>query len=155
MATYNKFNSFVEDLAEKVHNLGSDTIMVLLTNTAPVAGDTVVDTVSTPCIVKASSNGNEIAAGNGYTKKGNQASVSSSAQSSGTYKLVLSDPATWTASGGTIGPFRYAVMFNDTGGAGATRPVIAWWDYGSSITLQIGETFTVDLDGTNGVLTIA
>jgi hypothetical protein len=154
MSAFNKFNQFVEDLAKKVHNLNADTLMVLLTNTAPVAGDTIVDTTTTPCTVKSTSNAVEVAAGNGYTKKGNAAAFSSGAQTSGTYKLVLADPTLWTASGGTIGPFRYAVLYNDSGATSATRPVIGWWDYGSSVTLQIGETFTVDLDGTNGVLTL-
>lgn len=154
MAAYNKFNCFVEDVAEKVHNLGTDAFFVLLTNTAPVAGDTVVDTVTTPCTVKATSLGVEVAAGNGYTKKGNSAAITSSAQTAGAYKLVLADPATWTAAGGTIGPFRYAVLFNDTAGAAATRPVVGWWDYGSAVTLAIGETFTVDFDAGTGVLTI-
>jgi hypothetical protein len=155
MSAYNKFNQFVEDLAKKVHNLNSDTLMVLLTNTAPNAADTVVDTTTTPCTVKSTSNATELAAGNGYTKKGNAAAFSSGAQTGGTYKLVLADPTTWTASGGTMGPFRYAVLFNDSSATTATRGVIAWWDYGSSVTLNSGETFTVDLDGTNGTLTIA
>ena len=142
MATFNKFNQFVEDLAEKVHNLGADTLKILLTNTAPIASNAVKADLT------------EISAGNGYTAGGNSAAVSSSAQSSGTYKLVLSDPATWTASGGTIGPFRYAVLYNDTPTSPAD-PLIGYWDYGSAITLQIGETFTVDLDATNGVLTIS
>ena len=154
MATFTKFNSFVEDVAEKKLDLSADTLMVLLTNTAPVAGDTIVDTTSTPCIVKSTSNATEVAAGNGYTKKGNQATISSSAQSGGLYKLVLADPATWTASGGTIGPFRYVVLYDDTAGAAASRPVIGFWDYGSSITLQIAETFVADMDPTTGVLTL-
>jgi hypothetical protein len=154
MSAFNKFNQFVEDLAKKVHNLNSDSIMVLLTNTAPVAGDTVVDTTTTPCTVKATSNAVEVAAGNGYTKGGNAAAFTSGAQTSGTYKLVLADPTLWTAAGGTIGPFRYAVVYNNTGGTSATRPVIGWYDYGSSVTLAIGETFTVDLDQTNGLLTL-
>lgn len=140
MASFIKFNQFVEDLAEKVHNLGADTMKVYLTNTAP---DAAADAVKADLA--------EISAGNGYTAGGNTAAGSSSAQSSGTYKLVLSDPTTWTASGGTIGPFRYAVLYNDTT---ADDRLIGAWDYGSSITLQIGETFTADLDGTNGVLTI-
>jgi hypothetical protein len=155
MATFNKFNQFVEDLAEKVHNLGSDTMKILLTNTAPNVADTHVDTVLTPCVVEGTSNAAEIAAGNGYTKGGNQATAGTSAQTSGTYKLVLNDPTAWTAAGGTIGPFQYAVLYNETGGAAATRPVIGWWNYGSAVTLQIGESFTVDLDAANGVLTIA
>ena len=139
MAVQNKFNSFVEAVAEKVHNLGADTFKVMLTNTAPVATNTVkADLV-------------EIAAGNGYTAGGNTAAVVSSAQTAGTYKLTLADPAVWTAAGGTIGPFRYSVIYNDTA---TNKELIGWWDYGSSITLNIGETFTVDLDQTNGLLTL-
>lgn len=140
MAAFNKFNSFVEALAEKVHNLGSDTLKVMLTNTAPVATNSVKADLT------------EISAGNGYTAGGNTASVTSSAQTSGTYKLVLGDPATWTASGGSIGPFRYAVLYNDTA---TNKELIGWWDYGSSITLASGESFAVDFDPTTGVLTLA
>jgi len=140
MAAFNKFNSFVEALAEKVHNLGSDTLKVMLTNTAPVATNTV------------KANLTEISTGNGYTAGGNTASVTSSAQTSGTYKLVLGDPATWTATGGSIGPFRYAVLYNDTA---TNDELIGWWDYGSSITLASGESFAVDFDPTTGVLTLA
>ena len=155
MASFSKFNQFVEDLGKALHDFPNDSLLVLLTNTAPNAADTVVDTTTGTCTVKSTSNAAEIAAGNGYTKKGNSAAASAWSQSSGTAKLVRADPATWTASGGTIGPFRYAVLFNDSKGTTSTRPVIGYWDYGSSVTLQAGETFTVDLDGTNGVLTIA
>ena len=140
MAAFNKFHAFVEALAEKKHDLGADTLKVLLTNTAPVATNSVKADLT------------EISAGNGYTAGGNSAGVSSSSQTSGTYKLVLADPATWTASGGTIGPFRYAVLYNDTA---ASDDLIGWWDYGSSVTLADGETFKVDFDPTNGVLTLA
>ncbi len=140
MAAFNKFNSFVEALAEKVHNLGSDTLKVMLTNTAPVATNSIKTNIT------------EISAGNGYTAGGNTASVTSSAQTSGTYKLVLGDPATFTASGGSIGPFRYAVLYNDTA---TNKELIGYWDYGSSITLASGESFSVDFDPTTGVLTLA
>lgn len=140
MAAFSKFNSFVEALAEKVHNLGSDTLKVMLTNTAPVATNSVKADLT------------EISAGNGYTAGGNTASVTSSAQTSGTYKLVLGDPATWTATGGSIGPFRYAVLYNDTA---TNKELIGYWDYGSSITLASGESFAVDFDPTTGVLTLA
>ena len=140
MAAFNKFDSFVEALAEKVHNLGSDTLKVMLTNTAPVATNSVKADLT------------EIAAGNGYTAGGNTASVTSSAQTSGTYKLVLGDPATWTASGGSIGPFQYAVLFNDSA---TNDELIGWWDYGSAVTLADGESFAVDFDPTTGVLTLA
>lgn len=153
MATFNKFNCFVEDLAEKVHNLGSDTIRAMLTNAAPNAADTHVDTAEAVCQLQATSNADEIAAGNGYTKKGPALTISSSSQTGGTYKLVLADE-TITASG-AVGPFRYVVLYNDTAGAEATRPVIGFYDYGSSITLASGETLDIDFDGTNGVLQLA
>lgn len=139
MASYNKFQPFVEDVAEKVHNLGSDTLKVMLTNTAPNATDGQLSEIT------------EIGTGNGYSAGGSAASISSSAQSSGTYKLVLAD-VVFTASGGTIGPFRYVVLYNDTA---ATDELIGYWDYGSAVTLADGETFTVDFDASNGVLTLA
>ena len=140
MASFNKFNSFVEALAEKKHDLGGDTLKVLLTNTAPVATNSVKADLT------------EISAGNGYTAGGNTASVTSSAQTSGTYKLLLGDPATWTASGGSIGPFQYAVLYNDTA---TNDEQIGWWDYGSAVTLADGESFAVDFDPSTGVLTLA
>lgn len=139
MASFNKFNSFVEALAEKTHNLGSDTLKAMLTNSAPVAGNTVKADIT------------EISAGNGYTAGGEALTISSSSQSSGTYKLVLADK-TWTASGGTIGPFRYVVIYNDTA---ASDELIGWYDRGSSLTLNAGDTFTTDFDATNGVIQIA
>lgn len=140
MATYNKFQSFVEAVAEKTHNLATDTLKVYLSNTAPNAA-----TMSVKADLA------EISAGNGYTAGGNTAAQVSSSQTGGLYKLVLADPATWTATGGSIGPFRYAVLYNDTA---TGDPLIAWWDYGASITLQAGDSISVDFDPTTGVLTI-
>ena len=141
MATFNKFHAFVEHLAEKVHNLGADTLKVMLTNTAPVAANSVKADLT------------EITAGNGYTAGGATASITSSAQTSGTYKLVLGD-VTFTASGGAIGPFRYAVLYNDTP-ASPADPLIGWWDYGSSISVSAGDSWTWDADPATGVLTLA
>lgn len=143
MVAFNKFQTFVGDLGLKVHQLDTDNLFVLLTNTSPNAADNVVDTSVTPCVVKATSNGSEIAAGNGYVKKGKDVTGTYS-QAAGVGTLGGTDMV-WTAAGGTIGPFRYAVLFNDTGGAAATRPVIGWWDYGSPITLNDGETLTFDI----------
>lgn len=140
MAAFNKFDAFVEALAEKVHNLGTDTLKVYLTNDTPSgSGDAVKADLA------------EIAAGNGYTAGGNTATQTSSSQTAGLYKLVLADPTSWTASGGNIGPFRYAVLYNSTTASGN---LIGWWDYGTSITLAAGDTFTVDFDPSTGVLTL-
>lgn len=138
MATFQKFHSFVEALAEKKHDLGADTLKVMLCNVAPAATNAVKADVT------------EIAGGNGYTAGGNTAAVTTSSQTAGTYKLVLADPPTWTATG-AVGPFQYAVLYNDTA---ANKELIGFWDYGSSITLAAGESFAVDFDPATGVLTI-
>lgn len=135
MATFNKFNQFVEDLAEKVHNLGTDQLKVALTNTAPLATNTVVANIT------------EITYTNLSTRN---ITTSTSAQTSGTYKLVLTD-LVLTSTGGSTGPFRYVVIFNDTPTSPAD-PLVGYYDYGSSITLAAGETLTIDFDGTNGLL---
>lgn len=140
MATPQKFNSFVEYAMEGVMNLGSDTLKIALTNSAPVNTNTVLANIT------------QIGAGNGYSSGGASATTSSSAQTSGTYKLTLAD-VTFTASGGALGPFRYAVLYDDTPTSPAD-PLIAWVDYGAALTLADGETFTVDFSSTNGALTL-
>lgn len=145
MASFNKLNGFVEHLAEKVHNLGSDTLTVALSNTAPGSESTPPTGATSACIL---ANVTQIS----YTNCSTRAiTTSSSAQSSGTYKLVLTD-LVLTASGGTVGPFQYVYIYNDTA---TNDELIGYYDYGSAITLQSGETFTLDFDGTAGVLTIA
>jgi hypothetical protein len=135
MATYNKFNAFVEALAEKVHNLGSDTLKVALTNAIPLATNSQL------------SNLTEIS----YTNCSSRTiTTTSSSQTSGTYKLVLAD-LVLTASGGSVGPFRWVVVYNDTA---TNKELIGWFDYGSAITLGDTETLTIDFDGTNGLLQI-
>ena len=141
MATFNKFQAWTEHVTEGVHDHSADTLKVMLTNTAPVATNSVKADLT------------EISAGNGYTAGGTQATVSSSSQTSGTYKLVLAD-VVFTASGGAIGPFQYAVLYNDTPTSPAD-PLIGWWDYGSARTLQSGESFTVDFNASTGVFTLA
>src|SRR3990167_11044074 len=127
MVAYNKFQSFVELLAEKAHNLGSDTLKIVLTNSAPVATNTVLANIT------------QISGTNGYTTGGTQATQSSSAQTSGTYKLVLAD-VTFTASGGSIGPLRYAVLYDDTA---VTDELIGYWDYGTNLTVTDGNSLLV------------
>jgi hypothetical protein len=141
MASFNKFNAFVEYLAEGVFNLQSHTLKIALTDTAPSASNSIFADLT------------EISAGNGYSAGGLAATVASSGQSGGTYKLVLDDVAV-TASGGSIGPFRYFVLVDDTPTSPAD-PLIGWWDYGSSVTLADGESITVDFDAGTGVLQLA
>lgn len=140
MAAFNKFNQFVEDLAEKVHNLGADALVLALcaAANAPVATNSVLANLT------------QIS----YTNLSSRAvTTSSSAQTSGTYKLTLAD-LVLTASGGSVAAFRYVVLYNDTPTSPAD-PLVGWYDYGSDLTLANGETLTVDFDGTNGALQLA
>ncbi len=137
MAAFNKINSFVEALAEKSHNLGSDQLTVALTAaaSAPVATNTVLTDLTQIAYTNLSSR---------------NVTTASSAQTSGTYKLTCTD-LVLTASG-AVETFRYVVLYNNTA---TNDELIGWWDYGSNVTLANTETFTIDFDGTNGVLTIA
>lgn len=144
MATFNKFNVFVEDICKGVHNLtnGNCVLKVALTLTAPVATNTVLANLT------------EIANGGGYTTGGISVGTITGSQSpAGTFKLVGGTDPQWT-SDGSMADFRYAVLYNDTPTSPAD-PLIGWWDYGSTVALDVnGETFTVDLDQTNGILTV-
>lgn len=113
----------------------------MLTNTAPTASNAVKADLT------------EISAGNGYTAGGISVGTITGSQTSGTFKFSGGTDPVWTATG-AIGPLRYAVLYNDTPTSPA-KPLVGYWDYGSSVTLASGETFTVDLDQTNGILTIA
>lgn len=138
MAAYNKFNVFVKDLIDKKHNFSSDTFKVALTNTPPTAANAVLADIT------------QIAAGNGYVAGGTAMTISDSI--SGGVAKVTGANVVFTAAGGTIGPFRYAVLYNSTAVGG---PLIAWFDYGSSVTLNNTETLTVSPDPTNGVFQIS
>lgn len=130
MATFNKFDCFVGDLGLKLHELNADTLRVYLTNSAPVVTNTVYNTPA------------DLGTAGGYTAKGadvqNTFTVVGTAPGVGT--LVGVDYE-WTATAVGIGPFRYAVLYNDTA---AADNLIGWWDYGSAITLAEGEKFKVD-----------
>lgn len=129
MATVTLFQCFVEDAAEGVHNLASDTLKVVLSNTAPSASANTVLTDIT-----------QIAAGNGYTTGGVTATVDSSSQTAGVYSLVLSG-ISWTAAGGDIAANRYAVLYNDTA---ASDNLIAYADFGVSAVIASGNTETAN-----------
>ncbi len=135
MASFTKFQSFVEKLAEKVHNLGSDQLKVALTNVAPIATNDVLADLT------------EVGYANISTRN---ITTTSSAETGGTYKLTLTD-LVLTATG-AVGPFRYITIYNDTA---ANDDLVAFFDYGSSITMADGDTFTIDFDAANGVLTLA
>lgn len=137
MASLNKFNTFVQDLAQAGHNLASGSFKVMLTNTAPVATNAAYSDLS----------GAELANGNGYTTGGAAVTITSATQASGVLKWILQN-VVFTASG-SMGPFRYAALYNT-----ATGKLIGWWDYGSSITLASTDTFTWVPDGTNGLFSI-
>lgn len=137
MAVLVKFNSFVEAMAEKAHNLGADTLTIALCNAAnaPVAGNTQL------------SNLTQIA----YTNFGARTvTVSASSQTGGTFKLIITDKVL-SVSGGAGAPFRYVVVYNDT----ATNDELCWYyDYGSDLTIPDGGSLTVDFDGTNGAISL-
>lgn len=135
MAAFNKFNTFVLELTKAGHNLSTDTLKVLLSNTLPLATNAATADIT------------QIANGNGYVTGGSTAAFVSNTQTSGVQKLILSN-VVFTATG-AVGPFRYAVLTDST-----TNKLIGWWDYGSAITMANGDTFTVQFDGTNGVVSI-
>ena len=137
MATYNKVQDYTDQLNRAVHNWASHTFKAALTNTAPTGTSTNFASIT------------EISAGNGYSAGGMTLDTVTLSEASGTAKVTIADEVL-TASGGSIGPFRYVYIYNDT----ATSPAdagVCYYDYGSSITLASGETFTLDFDPTNGL----
>ncbi len=146
MASYNKINQFVEDLAHKVHNLSADALTIALTTTAnkpSASADAVLADIT------------EIAYTNVVTtpNASRVTGLTSSGETSGTYKLILPDMVI-TATGGAVAAFGAIVLYNDTPSSPA-NPLIAWWEYGSDVTLASTETFTIDFDASGGVFTIA
>jgi hypothetical protein len=142
MATFNKFQQFVEDLADKVHNLSADQLECYLSNATPSAA---ADAVKADLA--------EISTGNGYT--GPQDTQNTGGQTTGTYTLT-GTKIVITASG-AVGPFQYVVLQNTTP-TSPLDPLIGWWDYGSALTLANGETFSIKFnnsDTTGTILTIA
>lgn len=138
MPSFNKINAFAEALAEGKHNLGSDQIVLALVaaaNAPNSAHDELTDLTQIAYTYCSSRN----------------VTRTSSAQTSGTYKLVLQD-LTLSASGGAVGPFRYVYLYNNTA---AADDLIGYYDYGSDLTLADGESLTIDFSESNGALTLA
>lgn len=136
MATFNKYQAWREAMVENA-NCGTDTWRVILSNTAPDVTDVTQADAA------------ELTTSGGYTVNGNTCAVTSSTQTGGTYKLVLADPAAWTATGGGF-TFRYAILWDQT-----VDRLAGWWDYGSSVALAAGDTLTVDLSAVDGVFTVS
>lgn len=140
MAAFNKHQDYVEQLCKGIHIWSSHTFKLLLTNSAPLATNTIKSDLT------------EISAGNGYSAGGMTCDSVTLTESSGTAKVTIADEVL-TASGGAIATFRYVDLYNDS----ATSPadaLVGWWDYGSSIAPADGESFTVDFDGSGGVWTL-
>jgi len=131
-ASYVKYTAAIEPLFEQI-NSGTDAWKVALASAVNIA-DTTFTAGTT-----------DLTTAGGYTAGGNTTTITSAAQTSGTYKLVLASPTAWTATGAGF-TFRYAILWNSTN----SIPV-AYWDYGSSQAVASGETVTVTLDATNGV----
>jgi hypothetical protein len=140
VATFVHFHEYKGNLGKKIHDLVNDGFKAMLTNVAP---DAAANTVKTDIT--------EITAGNGYTAGGATLTGTAWAETGagiGTWRLTFADPA-WTASGGSIGPARYVVIYDDTPTSPAD-PLIGYWDYGAPFTITDGNTFTADI-GAQGV----
>jgi hypothetical protein len=134
-----KFDCFVQDLGRGLHDLNSDTLKILLTNTAPnPATDAVLSDIT------------QIGSGTGYTTDGAAVGSNAYSQSAGVATLTGAS-VVWTATG-TMGPFRYAVLYNSTA---AAKNLICYWDYGAPLTLTSTQTFTVAFDLTAGLLSVS
>lgn len=152
VAAYNKFNQTVGDLAHGYHAWSTAAILkVMLSNTLPTSSMVTTTDIT------------QISSGNGYTGGslsgsslssvgGSSITITTSTQTGGIYKMIAS-ALVFTAAGGTIGPFRYPVLYTYST-ANVTGPLISWYDYGSSITLNDTETFTLTFDASSGVLQI-
>lgn len=136
MPTLTKFYSFIEAAFEKKHDFSADSFKILLSNTAPSLSNTQKSDIT------------EISAGFGYSAGGISLTITSSSQSSGLWTWIVAD-ASVSASGGSIGPWRYAVLYNDTS---TNDLLIGFLDYTYSVTIASGQTFTFDFDGTSGLL---
>lgn len=138
-ASYNKFNVTTTNFLKAVHNFSTDTVKVMLTNSAPVATNALLSDIT------------EIATGHGYVAGG--ASITPVLSTSTATAKLSGSNVVWTASGGSIGPFRYIVLYDATP-TSPLKPLVGWWDYGSNLTLSDPDTFTVVFDGTNGILQV-
>lgn len=138
MPAASKFNDYSEQKNRAVHNWGAHTYKLALTNTAPAAANAALSDIT------------QLATGGGYTggAGGGVALTGLTISETAGVTTVQANQVVFTASGGTIGPFRYYVLYNDS----ATSPVdalVMWWDHGVAVTLNDGDTFTVRFNNAN------
>lgn len=137
--TFNRFNDFLRQLGNKEHDMDSDALTIALTNIAPVATNAYLSSLTE--IVYTGVSGSRVLQNKVW------------AQALGVAKFSADD-LVLTGTGSGFGPFRYVVLFNDTPSTAATKGLIGWIDYLSSITVPAGNPFTIDFDGTNGIFTL-
>ncbi|MFC1996987.1 hypothetical protein ACFLXI_05190 [Chloroflexota bacterium] len=145
MASFVLINDWLDNMVENA-DLASDQFTIALSNTAPGAESTPPTGDGDGIL------GNITEAVYTYCSTRDITTVSST-QAAGTYKLILTD-LVLTASGGSVGPFRYVYIYDDTV-ATPVDPLVCYYDYGSSITLLDTETLTIDFDPTNGLFQIS
>ena len=133
-SSFNYFDTFQEDLGLGYHDLNADTLKIYLSNTAPVVTNSIKADIA------------EIGAGNGYSAGGVD-TTNTMSESSGTATIAAVNSSI-TASGGSIGPFQYCILYNDTQTSPAD-PLIGWWDYGSALTLNDGDQLNINHTGGN------
>lgn len=138
MPAFQKFNDFPEQVLKGVHNFSAHVFKVALSNTAPAAANTVLADIV------------QVAATGGYVAGGYALDSVVLSETAGIAKVIVADEVI-TAAGGSVGPFRYAVLYNDTAPG---KPLVSFYDRGDSVTLLDGEALTVDFDGTGGLLTM-
>ena len=139
MPALQKINDFPEQLLRAKHDFGTHVFKVALTNTAPTAASTALAEIT------------QVAASGGYVSGGYSLDSVAVSETGGTAKVTIADEVI-TATGGAVGPFRYAVVYNDTS---SSKLLVGYVDRGESITLADGDSLTLDFDGTNGVITLA
>lgn len=97
-----------------------------------------------------SSVGNEVASGNGYTTGGAALANKSIGYTTATNVIKIdADDVVWSTSTITA---RYAVIYDDTPSTDATKPLIAYIDFGADVVSSAG-SFTITFDA-GGISTI-
>lgn len=139
MAVYNQFDIHPYNLALGVHDFSADVFKIALTDTLPVLTDELLSDIV------------ELSPGNGYSTGGSTTTVS--VTKVGNTALIFCTDVLFTASGGAVGPLRYAVLYNDTQ-TSPLKPLIGFWDRGSSVTLAANDAVLIDFDPINGALVI-